>query len=52
MITTGKSFGDHGGLGYKGESSSSKTIFVKSSFLANSINVSMKKPVVKSIATK
>ena len=30
LITTGKSFDDHSGVGYKGESSSSKTIFVKS----------------------
>ena len=28
LITTGKSFGDHGGIGYKGESSSSKIIFI------------------------
>ena len=27
LITTGKSFGDHGGIGYKGESSGSKTFF-------------------------
>ena len=52
LITTGKSFGDHGGVGYKGESSSSKTVFVKSSLLDNSVNVSVKKPIEKLVATK
>ena len=52
LITTSKSFGDHSGVGYRVESSSSKTIFVKSSFLDDSINVSVKKPVVKSVTTK
>ena len=52
LITTGKSFGDHGGIGYKGESSSSKTVFINSSLLDDLINVSMKKPIVKSITIK
>ena len=52
MITTGKSFSDHSGVGYKGESSGSKTFFVKSDLLDDSINVSVKKPVVNSVATK
>ena len=52
LITTGKSFGDHGGVGYKGESSGSKTIFVKSGLLNDSLNVSVKKSDVKSVATK
>ena len=43
---------DNGGVGYKGESSGPKTIFIKSSFLDDSINVSVKKPVVKFFATK
>ena len=52
LITTGKSFGDHGGIGFKGESSDSKTIFINSSLLDYSINISMKKPVVKYVAIK
>ena len=52
LITTGKSFGDHGDIGYKSESSSSRTIFVKSSLLDDSINVSGKKPIAKSVVTK
>ena len=52
LITTGKSFGDHGGVRYKSESSGSKTVFVKSGLLDDSINVSMKKPVEKFVATK
>ena len=50
LITIGKSFSDHSGVGYKGESSCSKTIFVKYSFLDGSINVYVKKLVVKSVA--
>ena len=52
LIITGKSFGDHRGIEYKGESSGSKTIFINSSLLDDSINVSVKKLVVKSVATK
>ena len=52
LITTSKSFGDHGGIGYKGESSGSKTIFVKSGLLNDSLNVSVEKSDVKSITTK
>ena len=43
LITTGKSFGDHSGVGYKCESSGSKTSFVKSSLLDDSINIFVKK---------
>ena len=52
LITIGKSPGDHSGVGYKGESSGTKTIFVKSGLLNDSINVSIKKLVVKSVATE
>ena len=52
MITTSRSFSDHSGIGYKGESSGSKTIFINSGLLGDSLNVSVKKPAVKSIATK
>ena len=52
LITVDESLGDHSGIGYKGESSSSKTVFINSSLLDDSINVSVKKPIVKSIATK
>ena len=50
LIITGKSFGDHSNVGYKGESSGSKTIYVKSALLTDSFNISYNKPVVKSIA--
>ena len=43
LITTGKSFGEHGGIRYKGEYSCSKTAFINSSLLDDSINVSVKK---------
>ena len=56
LITTSKSFGDHSGVGCKGESSSTKTVFVKSSLLADYVNVSFNNPavrfVVKNVATK
>ena len=52
LITTSKSFGDHSSVGYKHESSGSKTIFVKSGLVNASINVSVKKPYVKSVATE
>ena len=52
LMPNSQSFGDHNGVGYKGESSYSKIIFVKSSLLDDSINVSIKKHVVKSIATE
>ena len=52
MITTDKSFGNHNGIGYKGESSDSKTVFINSSLLNDPINVSVKKPTVKSIVPK
>ena len=44
LIITGKSFGDYGGVGYKGESSGSKIVFVKSDLLDDSINIYVKKP--------
>ena len=50
LISTGKSFGDHGGVRYKGKSSGSKTVFVKSG-LFNSLNISVKKSNVKFVAT-
>ena len=50
LITIDKSFSDHSGVGYKGESSDTKAIFVKSSLLDDSINVSIKKPVVRYVA--
>ena len=43
LITTGKSFDDHSGVGYKYESFGILTIFVKSSLLDDSFNVSVKK---------
>ena len=52
FITIGKSFNDHGGIRYKGESSGSNTIFTNSGLLDDSINVSVKKPAMKSIAIK
>ena len=52
MITTSKSFGDHSGVGYKGESFGSKIVFVKSGLLNDSLNVFVKNSDVKSVATK
>ena len=52
LITTSKSFGDHSDIGYKGETSGSKTIFINSGLLDDSLNVSVKKSAVKSVATK
>ena len=52
LITTGKSFDDYNGIGYKVESSSSKTFFVKSGLLDDSINVSVRKPAVKFVETE
>ena len=52
LITTGKSLGDHNGVGYKGESSAIKTVFVKFDLLADCVNVSYNKHAVKSIATE
>ena len=52
LITTSKSFGDHSGIGYKGESFGTKIVSVKSSLLVDSVDVSYNKPVVKSIATE
>ena len=52
LITTGKSFSDYGGIEYKGESYGSKTVFVKSGLLDDSLNVYVKKYDVKFVATK
>ena len=52
LITTGKSFGDYKGVGYKCEWYGSKTVFVKSGLLTNSFNVSYNNPVVKSRENK
>ena len=52
LITTGKSFGDQSGIGYKGETSGSKIAFINSRLLDDALNVSVKKPIVRSIATK
>ena len=48
LITTGKSFSDHSGVGYKGESSGSKIVFVKYGLIDDSVS----KPVLKSVATE
>ena len=50
MITTSKSFGDHSGVGYKGESSGTRTVFIKFGILVDTTDVSNNKPVIKSIA--
>ena len=50
LITSGKSFGDHSGIGFKGESSSIKTISIKSRLLVDSIDASNYKHVIRSIA--
>ena len=52
LITSGKSFGDHSGVGSKGESFGTKTVFVKSGLLDDSVNVSINKSSVKSVATE
>ena len=52
LITTSKSFDDHSGIGYKGETSSSKTVFINYGLLDDSLKILVKKPVVKSVATK
>ena len=50
LITSGKSFGDHSGVGFKGESSGTKIMFIKSSLLAYSIDAS--KSIIRSVAIK
>ena len=35
LITSDKSFGNHGGVGYKGESSGTKIMFIKSGLLVD-----------------
>ena len=51
LITTSKPFGNYSGIGYKGESFGSKTVFVKSRLLDDSLNIAVKNPIVKSIST-
>ena len=43
LITYGKSFGDRGDVGYKGESSGTKIVFIKFGLLDDSINAFVKK---------
>ena len=52
LITFGMSFGDHSGFNYKGDSSSTKIVFIKSRLLVDSIISSNYKPVIKFLATK
>ena len=52
LITIGKSFGDHSGIGYKGETSSSKTVFINSGLLDDSLNISVKKTCCKICCNK
>ena len=52
LITFGKSFGDHRGVGFKDESSGTKTVFIKFGLLAYPIEASYHKPIIKSIATE
>ena len=52
QVTSNKSFSDHNGIGYKGESSGFKAIFINSGLLDDSLNDSVKKPTMKSVATK
>ena len=52
LITTGELFGDHSGVDHKGESSGVKTMFIKSGFLADCVDVSYNKPIVQSVATE
>ena len=47
LITSGKLFGDHIGVGFKGESSGTKIVFIKSWVLANSVDAS--KLVIRSV---
>ena len=37
LIISGKLFGDHNGIGFKGEASSTKTVFIKSGLLVESV---------------
>ena len=52
LITIGKSFCDHSGVGYIGESSGTKIIFIKSGLLIDSVNSSNHNFVIKLIATE
>ena len=53
LINLGKSFGDHSGIGFKGDSSASNIVFIKSSLLIDLIDPSKKdKFVINSVATK
>ena len=52
MITSRKSFGDHNGVGFKGEFSSTKTVFIKFGLLVNFVDAENYKPVIRSIASE
>ena len=52
MITSGKSFGDHSGVGFKGESSGTKAMFIKSGLLVDPVDALYHKLVIKSVATE
>ena len=52
LITSGKSFGDHSGIGFKGDSSSVKTMFIKFRLLIESVGTLNHKSVIKSVATE
>ena len=52
LITSGKLFGDHSGVGFKGEFSATKSVFIKFRLLVDSIDASNYKPVIRTIATE
>ena len=47
-----KLFGDHNGVGFKGESSGTKTVFIKSVLLADSVDASNYKLVINLLQQK
>ena len=52
LITFDNSFGDHSGVGYKGESSGTKTMFIKFGLLVESIGTLNHKSIIKSLVTE
>ena len=53
MITSSKTFGNQSGVGFKGDTSNSKTFFIKSGLLTNLIDPSKKgKSVINFVATE
>ena len=53
MISPGKTFGDHSDIGFRGENSISKTVFIKSRLLTDLVDPSKKgKSIVSSVATE